>query len=400
MQVCFKGIDFLKLSSGEIKRILLIMLLANSLLNSTSLVWASSDKLVEDNFESGLSRWKIEQSDYVEILVEPGTTNHVLQLTPKPKGFVDALLANESKWENVRFEGRFLFPKNGNGYLGFIYNHEVKASRTDFGCIYVKSNGSYVRVSPHYDGNPSWRLYEDMRVELIDERRMEVGRWYNFRLDVQSANASLYIVNMDVPVVNFALAPNKHGALGLEARPGGGESVWVDDIAVLRLPPKTQPHEKPTPSKDKLSWEIYGPVESTKGAKEVLPEFDEEGWLPFEADSRGALITGLATQYRSGDEDVVYLRAYIDVAENKDAPTWLAISTANPVDVWYRGYYRGTAGNERFIWSDFTESAQHPGARFSLLSKVGRNEVVLRVNGRRFAGGGLFVEAVSQNYPE
>ncbi len=116
------------------------------------------ETLAADDFETGLGHWTTESPDGVEIVVEPGSANHVLQLTPKRRGYVHTLLASSTRWRDVRFEGRFLFPTEGDGYLGFLYNHQETPARTDFGCLYVKSNGSYIRNSPHYDGHPSWRL--------------------------------------------------------------------------------------------------------------------------------------------------------------------------------------------------------------------------------------------------
>ena len=176
-----------------------------------------------DDFESGLGRWTVESPDSIEILIEPGSKNHVLRLSPERGGYVHTLLVESSGWHDVRFEGRFLFPTDGHGYLGFLYNHQETPGRTDFGCLYVKSNGSYIRASPHYDGNPSWRLYEDFRVDLEGERRIRARNWHRFRLDVLANVAELYIDDMSSPAASFDLFAGTSGALGLEARPRGVE---------------------------------------------------------------------------------------------------------------------------------------------------------------------------------
>ena len=72
----------------------------------------------------------------------------------------------------------------------------------------------------------------------------------------------------------------------------------------------------------------------------------------------------------------------------------LALSAANRIDVWFNGYYRGTVAPERFIWSDYLSSAEHPGARIPLSPRVGENRIVLRVHGRNFAGGGFYADLV------
>ncbi len=355
--------------------------------------------LAADDFESGLSRWTTESPEGIEILLEPGSTNHVLQLTPKRRGYVHTLLADSNGWHDVRFEGRFLFPIDGDGYLGFLYNHQETPERTDFGCLYVKSNGSYIRVSPHYDGHPSWRLYEDFRADLEGERRIRVGHWHRFRLDVRANAAELFIDDMSAPAARFDLFAATSGALGLEARPGGGEPVWVDDVRVTRLESPAggtgsrRPDQRSNASS--LSWQVQGPARLDDDPSLAEPELPEEAWRAIAPDPRGAVITALITQSRSGDLDVAYLRSRFEIAEDASgAPTWLAISAANRIDVWFNGYYRGTVAPERFIWSDYLSSAEHPGARIPLSPRVGENRIVLRVHGRNFAGGGFFADLV------
>ncbi|MEM7352413.1 MAG: hypothetical protein AAF657_16545, partial [Acidobacteriota bacterium] len=291
---------------------------------------SANELLFNEDFEGDLSRWAFESAEQIEITPEPRAANRVLRLAPKEGGRSHAIVDASRDWRNVRFEGRFLFPTEGHGYLGFIYNYREKPERTDFGCIYVKSNGSYVRVSPHHDGNPSWRLYEDFRFDLEGERRIRVGTWHRFRLDVRGRLAELYVGDMTSPVVGFDLFPGDRGALGLEARPGFGEPVWVDDVRVTRLPPSTaKARTVRSAPKSGLQWEIQGPAALDDGASLDAPELLDEGWRTIEADPRGAMITGLTTQY-SGEKTIAYLRARFEVApEASDAPTWLALSSAN-----------------------------------------------------------------------
>ncbi len=374
-----------------------ILALAAFALTSATLV---GQDLVIDDFESGLGRWSVESPDDVEILSEPDSTNHVLQLTPKRRGYVHTLLGESSDWHDVRFEGRFLFPTEGDGYLGFLYNHQATPERTDFGCLYVKSNGSYIRVSPHYDGHPSWRLYEDFRVDLEGERRIRVGHWHRFRLDVRANAAELFIDDLSSPLVSFDLFAHRSGALGLEARPGGGEPVWVDDVRVTRLETTAtggsgdRPPPQPTPEPS-LRWQVQGPATLDDEASLREPELPEEAWRAIAPDPRGAVITALVTQSRSGDQDVAYLRTRFEVAADATgAPTWLAVSAANRIDVWFNGYYRGTVAPERYIWSDYLSSPEHPGARIPLSPRSGENRIVLRVHGRNFAGGGFYADLI------
>ncbi len=367
-------------------------------ISGTALAWASPSIDVED-FENGMTRWSVESSEQVSVIQEPGLSNHVLLLKPVSGGFVHAVFEPSRDWRNTRMEGRFLFPEQGDGYLGFIYNLQQTEERQDFGCLYVKSNGSYVRVSPHHDGNPSWRLYEELKFDLVGERRIRVGYWHRFRLDVVGRGAALYIDNMDEPVVRFDLFPNTRGALGLEARPGGGAPVWVDDLRFSRLDEPIVGREYPSmPADQVLDWEVLGPFEVVETASVQTPDLPEQGWQLVQPDARGLVNTGLTTQFRSGDRNIAYLRTRFTAAEGEsNAPTWLAISSANRLDVWFNGYYRGTVADERFIWSDFLTAADHPGARVPLQPVAGVNEIIVRVHGRRFAGGGLFAALVRPN---
>jgi hypothetical protein len=290
-------------------------------------------------------------------------------------------------------EGRFLFPVDGDGYLGFIYNHQQSAERNDFGVIYVKSNGSYVRVSPHYDGNPSWRLYEEMKTPLAGDRKIQPGTWYDFRLDVHGSTAALFIDDMDNPVVSFDEAPHSSGSLGLEARPGRGEPVWVDDIRVTALEATANPEAKSVPASSLSGWQFQPAVGETDSVPVNPPELLESSWLDFSPDSRGAIISGRFTQYRSGEQSVVYLRAGFELAAGQETAL-LAISTSDRVDVWVNGYFRGSAAPEQYIWADHIHSSAHFGARLPLRATEGQNEIIIRVHGKRFAGGGFYADIV------
>jgi hypothetical protein len=383
--------------SGSRRRRALFFLFGSTVIAVVGVCWASAhaaDGPLIETFGAGLGRWHLDGAEFIEIITEPGTSNRILQLTPRPRAFAHALLAEPEDWMHLRVEGRFQFPTEGDGYLGFIYNYQETGARMDFGCLYVKSNGSYVRVSPHHDGNPSWRLYEEMKVNLDGERRIQTGVWYVFRLDVHENLAEFYLEDMNVPVVSFDLFPHRSGAIGLEARPGGGEPAWVDDIQISKLPARDRSGPQSVPTE--ALWEALGPLHSVRTTSESddpteLPELPEEGWSPIPPDARGALITGLLTQYRSGDKDVIYLRTTFEVSEGDDPPTWLASSSANRMDVWLNGFYRGTVAPERFIWSNFLTSQDNPGTRTPIAPRIGVNEIVLRVYGRRFAGGGLYL---------
>lgn len=364
-----------------------------ALLLLLSVPGGSAEIVFTDDFESGLGNWALLTPDSAVIRREPETSNRVLQLTPKKGAFSHAIIRNWQQNGDFRMEGRFLFPTEGDGYLGVIYNYLETRERTDFGCLYVKSNGSYLRVSPHYDGNPSWRLYEDHRRDLTGNDRIRSGTWYTFRLDVRGRHAELTVGGGEDTTVTFSEAPTAFGTFGLEARPGFGEPVWIDDVVIRRLP---ESEDVAAPDTDeRLSpfgeWEFRGPVEPSGEATPEAPPTSSQPWKGIMPDARGALITGAVTQFRSGTRDVLYLRTRFDAGDAPQA-AWLAISTANRLDVWLNGHFRGTVAPEEFIWSDHVDNPDHAGARVPIVPSAGMNEILIRVHGDRFAGGGFFID--------
>lgn len=359
----------------------LLLLLANV---------AAAESVFVERFEDGLDRWSPSPVEKIQIVAEPEMENSVLQLTPNPDSFAHVLLKKQPDSSRVRVEGRFLFPTEGDGYLGFIYNYQQTEDRMDFGVIYVKSNGSYIRISPHFDGNPSWRLHEQARFDLLNNRKLEVGVWYPFRLDVSGHQASLAIGDLDQPLVTFSGAPTGEGQVGLEARPGRGEPVWVDDIVVSSLtgpPASSEFVEHP-------DWQFAGPFEADNEVDLTVPSLESVQWQAVPTDPRGMLTTGLLTQYRSGKKRWVYLRYRFNMDEGQPGPTWLAASSANRLDVWFNGYFRGVVPPEQFIWTDYLVNPDRPGARLPLAPSVGENEIIIRVHGERFAGGGMFLSVL------
>jgi hypothetical protein len=348
---------------------------------------------VKENFEGDLSNWTINSKNHVEIVKEAGKNNHVLQLTPMNKrgARTDTLYKPSRSWKNISMTGRFLFPDEGDGYLGFIYHHREDKQRTDYGVLYVKSNGSYVRASPHYDGNPSWRLYEELRKDLSGQRKIRVGTWHQFKFEVVAGTASLFIDNMQRSVLDFDMFNNEFGAIGFEARPGRGEKVWIDDLQIQHAnSPASSVNLKSISHDSTLTWQVQGPFSESQNKRNNVPQLKEEDWRTIEPDKRGLINTGRLTQTDSGNSNILYLRTQFQILNESDKPSWIAFSSANNLDVWFRGFFRGTVGSERFVWSDFLSNQNNPGARLSLIPKTGQNDIILTVYGDKFAAGGFF----------
>jgi hypothetical protein len=377
------------------------MALSMFVLGDQAVAVSDNEPLVEERFETDLGVWSLVGSDSIEIIAEPETQdNHVLQLTPQRGKYAHAIFSLSEEWSDIRIEGKFLFPTDGDGYLGFIYNYQNKDGRKDFGCIYVKSNGNYIRVSPHHDGNPSWRLYEELKVYLTGAQRIEVGKWYRFRLDVLAHRASLYLVDMETPVRTFDWI-QRSGAFGFEARPGGGEPVWVDDVVVTRLarqipedPDQAVAVESGAAGTLLTTWEVQGPFDEDDRELESprLDNLVEAEWHSKRTDERGAVITALDSDFNVTPKNVLYLRTAFSSPES--SARVLTVSTANKLDIWLNDDYVGAIEPDSYIWSDFLSNPEHSGSRLTLEVRKGPNRLVFRVDGSRFAGGGLFAALI------
>jgi hypothetical protein len=354
--------------------------------------------LARDDFEHGLSKWVvIGEPTNVRIVEESGAepANHVLELVPQQGGFVHTLLRGSEGWTNLRIEGRVLFPTSGDGYLGLIYNHRREGSRTDFGCLFVKSNGSYVRVSPHHDGNPSWRLYEELKVPLEGPRRVVPNRWYPFRLDVIGSAARFAFEELSQPLIIFDGIQMDRGAIGFEARPGRGDPVWIDDIVVRHLDAgsSTETSEAITPISSALltHWEALGPfAEPDRTIESGLWSSQSRS---LAADQRGMVITGRISDFGSSSRHLVYLRTTLD-GGNDGALQNLVFSTANRIDAWLGERHLGTMEPQDYAWTDFLSLPDRAAPPLTVALSPGPNILLLRVDGRRFAGGGFLAAVI------
>jgi len=371
-----------------------LTLCAALLLSATSPASGEETTLFTDDFDGTLAQWELLQPDHITIVEEPGSSNRVVQLKPKTHHFVHALMRGTESAGHVRLEGRMLFPTDGDGYLGLIYNYQTHDGRADFGVIYFKSNGSYVRISPHYDGNPSWRLHEEMKVALDGPRRIEVGRWYSFRLDVAGQTATLYLDDFSKPLVSYSLFEQTSGQLGLEARPGKGEPVWVDQVRVTSLPDNyVAPPASNYPQNDQLitRWEAAGPfVPSEAGnGKELPARLQQADWHEFQPDARGMVRSGRMTEYL-GDRYVAWFRHSFEFQPGTGQTPMLHLSTANPISIWLNGQWVADVPPQDYTWPDFLSVDEHNGTEISLVTAAGQNTLLLRVDGNIFAAGGFY----------
>lgn len=282
---------------------------------------STAQVLFEDSFEGNLSDWELNQPESAQIQdAQDPERGKILVL--KPNGNVLALTKNSDQWGALKIEGEMYFPKKENNYLGFVYNYQNSSIREDFGLLYVKGNGSYIRANPWRDGNVSRLLYEEYKTKLIDDEAIEIEKWHPFKMEVVKEICHLYINDMETPKITFPLFEGKAGKIGFQPRVTGG-SVWIDDIKVTKIKDFTYhgnsiPNIEYEPEMLLTDWKVFGPlpkpnpkIEQSKSTDEVLLNENSEiiQWNDFKADTRGAIITGKITEYE-GENTVAYFKQF------------------------------------------------------------------------------------------
>jgi hypothetical protein len=368
----------------------------------------SAQILFEDNFEGNLSGWELNDAAAVKIIdSQDPNQGKVLVLTPNSN--VSALIKNSNQWGSLRVEGKMLFPKNEHNYLGFIYNYKKSTKREDFGLLYVKGNGSYIRVNPWRDGNVSRLLYEEYKINLEEDQAVKIGKWHTFKMEVINETCHLYINDMKRPKITFEHFELKSGKIGFQPRVTGG-GVWIDDIKVtsikqLNYKGENIPAIRYEPDSLITKWEVFGPLTKPNLAIEQAVNYDDASmningailtWENFKTDPRGALITGRITEYQ-GENTVAYFRTLL-VAE-KDKTVTLHFTTTDELALYLNGKDAGRVYRDGYIskdndwnaWYDFWKNPQHRGRQKKISLKKGKNQLVVRVRNGQFASGGFFV---------
>lgn len=132
-------------------------------------------------------------------------------------------------------DGEVFFPDDGHNYLGFIYNYTTNDTRSDYGNIYIKGNGNYLRVNPWRDGNVSRLLYEEYRTPLEGKAAVTIGQWQRFRAEVIGNTCHFYVGEATViPQLTFGVLELDEGLIGFEPRVVGAP-VWIDNLTVTSI---------------------------------------------------------------------------------------------------------------------------------------------------------------------
>lgn len=360
-----------------------------------------------DDFEGDLSGWQLIGSHAIQ-LVRSNEPNHGQVMQLQPDGAVYALIENSDQWGSVRVEGEVLFLDDGNGYLGLIYNYTQRESRTDFGSIYIKGNGSYLQVNPWRDGNASRLLYNEYTTRLTGSDSIHIKTWHRFKAEIMRNVCHFYVGDMTTPKLVFDLLELTSGLVGFKPRIVG-TPVWIDNIKVTSIDrlsyhgPK-KPAIKYEPDSLITDWQVIGPLANPVEAIEragnaAALKVDAGGvtytWRPFETDARGAVITGKATGY-NGSRPVAYFRTRVHADQEKMMT--LHISTTDELALFVNGRFEGFIYRDGYVsgqndwnaWFDFWKNPEHAGRKVTVQLESGMNLIVLGVRNGQFASGGFF----------
>jgi len=360
-----------------------------------------------EDFENGeLSAWEVMNPQAVQI-IDSNDPDHGKVLELQADDGVVALIKDSENWGAVRMEGDLLFPDDRHNYLAFVYNFLKGETRTDFGAIYLKGNGSYIRVNPWRDMNVSRLLYEEYLTPLEGDTKIKIGRWHAFKMEVTGAVCHIYIDDMVTPKITFAHYEHDSGQIGFNSRVAGAPA-WIDNIRVtsideLQYDGPNIPDISYRPETLITDWEVVGPVPGATAAIErsgpgphVIDSGVKYTWRPFETDARGAVISGRVTEFRGG-RPVAYFRTSIVANEPRRAVLHL-ISTEE-LGVWVNGRFQGYNYRQGYVddgdwnaWYDFGENPDHEGLRVTVDLEAGINHVVIRSYNGQFASGGFFAK--------
>lgn len=360
-----------------------------------------------DDFGGDLSGWELVGAHAVRIR-DSGDPEHGRVLELAPDGAVAALVKGSDQWGPLRIEADVLFPDDQHNYLGLVYHYTRGDTRTDFGSVYIKGNGSYIRVNPWRDGNASRLLYEEYKTPLRGDDAIRTNEWHRVKAEILGNVCHFYVGDMATPKVTFGLLELSSGLVGFKPRVVGGpvlvDNVEITSIDRLSYGGPDRPAVVYEPRALLTDWEVIGPlagpvvgIERSGDAsqREITAGGVKYSWRPFEVDPRGAVVTGKVTEY-SGGRPVAYFRTVIH-APAEEIVT-LHITTLDELAISVNGRFRGFLYRDGYVsgendwnaWYDFWKNPAHAGRRMEVALRPGPNQIVVRVYNGQFASGGFF----------
>lgn len=360
-------------------------------------------RVFQDDFEGEPTGWEFLNPRAMQV-VDSGDPDHGRVLVMTADGPANhALIVGSEAWPNARIEGEVLFPEDAHNYLGFIWGWVQQERRIDLGSLYIKGNGSYIRVNPRYGLNPARALYEEFRTPLEGPAAIRIGEWQRFRLEVVGTAAHLYVGTFDRPQVTFDLYMGTPGRLGFKPRVIGG-STWLDNITVdvidgfsYQGPPIPQV-EQDTPHLLR-DWYVLGPLTAVHPGLERSPDplresVEDDGrtvaWAPFETDRRGAVLSSRVLEF-TGSRTRAYFATVISVEEAGEYE--FHISSVDDFSLWLDGRFEGHEYRSTLAWYDAFVNPDHAGLGFTAHLEPGEHTLMVLVRGALYAGGGFFLSA-------
>jgi hypothetical protein len=370
-----------------------------------------SGELFHDDFELGLDGWEVSDPAAIET-IDSGDPEHgaVMRLSPA-HARLQALIRGSETWAGYRVEGQVLFPTDEQNYLGFIYNYREADGRVDLGSLYIKGNGSYIRVNPRRDWNPSRRMYEEYKTPLTDDDAITIGRWQGFAAEVVGPACHFYVGDMTRPKVTFDFYEHSSGKVGFKPRVVGGP-VWIDNVRVAAIDALSYSGARQPPGiaydrgRMVTDWQVLGPLTRTfteveqAAAPQAVSVRDVGGpvtWRAFEADPRGAVLTARVTDFL-GPRSVAYFLTVVEVGEDEKAA--MRFSTTIAMAMWVNGRFEGYSEEDRYGWYDFGVNPDHPPSPYTEQPlEAGTNHVLIRVRGGIYATAGFYATVSRSKRP-
>jgi hypothetical protein len=354
-----------------------------------------------DDFERSLAKWDLNAAHKIDV-IDSGDPRfgNVLSLTPgHPR--IYALVRGSEDWDNYQIEADMMFPEDGHSYMGLIYHYNETAERTDFGSIYIKGNGSYIRVNPRRDHNAHRTLYEEYKTPLTGQAAVEIGVWQHFKAEVMDSVCHFYVGDMTTPQVTFDALELHSGRVGFKPRVVGAplrlDNVRVSSISQFSYSGPPKPGVQYDPQELITNWQVIGPfhgpvVEIEEEGHFEEKTYDEAGkkyrWTDFTTDKRGCVVSGRVTQFL-GNLSVAYF--HTTLVSEKARVVNLQTSTREELAFWLNGEFLGYDSPDRYAWYDFWKNEEHRGSGGTVSLRPGANSLLVRVRGGKYAAGGFYL---------
>ena len=361
---------------------------------------AFGQELFCDDFEGDLSQW-IYSEDSIAQLHETEDPDHktVLKLIPSRNSHC-LLMKGSDAWMGFVMEGEILFPTNEHNYFGLVYGYQDHRERIDFGCIYIKGNGSYIRVNPHLDGNATRTLYEEFKTSLDGDETIHQNVWIPFTAEIIGSEVHLYVGKVARPQMIFRNYEHSGGLVGMKPRFAGGE-CWVDQISVKALEAFSyQASSLELGANNEVddfvtSWQSLGPfeqrvsdVETSQSGDLIVYGENTFRWEPFYSDHRGCVLAGKVCRYTTREK---YAYFSTEIPAQIQRTGRLEFSSVNNLHVWVNSVYAGSIGKQQYAWYDFLNNSEHNGKGLDVVFEEGTNKILVLVEGGQYGGDGFYM---------